>query len=306
MILVAGGQYDFNIGTLLRRMLARGVKFTDVLIGPQLVPTITLDLARDELRLNGVTISPTACFMRHDVFLQQHSKSRHAATAAHNWYNTIKGWELAHDEVKGFNKASFARENTKLQNLYLAKRHGLAIPATIVTNEFERAGRTLAGSLIQKPVSGGEYTTTLRTFRKDLEAKDPVARYPRFVQVKLARPEMRVYRIGDAFLAFLLHCRDVDYRERNRVQLVPAEVPAAIQSGLSALTDDLGLDFAAADFMRDKAGEYRFLEVNTQPMFAAFDAVVGGRLCDAIIDHLAAPIRRRPRPRKRARTGANP
>jgi hypothetical protein len=26
--------------------------------------------------------------------------------------------------------------------------------------------------------------------------------------------------------------------------------------------------------------------VNSQPMFAAFDQVSGGRLCDAIIDHL--------------------
>lgn len=303
MILVAGGQFDFNIGTLLRRILDRRIKFVEVLIGPDLTPAITLDLARDELRLNGQPIRPTSCFMRHDVFLQQRSKSRHAAAAAHNWYNTIKGWELAHDDVKGFNKLSFARENTKLQNLYLAKRHGLAVPETLVTNEFARAGARLAGSLIQKPVSGGEYTTTLRSFRKGLDANDPVARYPRFVQAKLARPEMRVYRIGDEFFAFLLECRDVDYRERNRVRLALAKVPAAIQSKLGALTDDLGLDFAAADFMRNKHGAYCFLEVNTQPMFAAFDAVAGGRLCDAIIDHLTAPIRRA---RARRRAGASP
>ena len=36
-----------------------------------------------------------------------------------------------------------------------------------------------------------------------------------------------------------------------------------------------------------QAAKYRFLEVNTQPMFAAFDKVAEGRLCDAIIDHLA-------------------
>ena len=54
--------------------------------------------------------------------------------------------------------------------------------------------------------------------------------------------------------------------------------------------------------MRNKDGAYCFLEVNTQPMFAAFDAVIGGRLCDAIIDHLVAPIRP---PRRRRTVGAS-
>jgi hypothetical protein len=39
--------------------------------------------------------------------------------------------------------------------------------------------------------------------------------------------------------------------------------------------------------MLDRDREYRFLEVNTQPMFAAFDKAADGRLCDAIIDHLS-------------------
>ena len=54
------------------------------------------------------------------------------------------------------------------------------------------------------------------------------------------------------------------------------------------LCDRLGLDFAAADFMRGPRGKgLHFLEVNSQPMFTAFDQACGGKLCDAIIDHLA-------------------
>ncbi len=107
MILVAGGELDFNIGQLLGRMLQRRVPFIDVLVGPKRVPSITLDLAKDELRLNGKVIRPTACFMRHDVFLPMSRKSPHAHAATLNWYAAIKGWELAHDEVRGFNKRSF-------------------------------------------------------------------------------------------------------------------------------------------------------------------------------------------------------
>jgi glutathione synthase/RimK-type ligase-like ATP-grasp enzyme len=286
MILVAGGQLDFNIGRLLGRMVQRRVPVIPLLVGPKLTPAITLDLATDTLRLDGAAIRPTACFMRHDVFLQMRGRNAHAQAAALNWYHAIKGWELAHDEVRGFNKAASGTENTKLHNLYLAQRVGLAIPQTRVTNELEQAAAAMRGALIEKPVAGGEHTMRLRDRIAQLKAADAVARYPRFVQRKLSRPELRIYRIGERFLAFNLASPDLDYREHNRAKLTPATAPRHIQAKLRALTDRLGLDFAAADFMRDARGEYCFLEVNTQPMFAAFDQVAEGRLCDAIIDHL--------------------
>jgi hypothetical protein len=292
MILVAGGELDFNIGQLLGRMLQRRVPFIDVLVGPERVPSITLDLAKDELRLDGTVIRPTACFMRHDVFLQMSRKSPHANAAALNWYAAIKGWELAHDEVRGFNKRSFGAENTKLHNLYLARRVGLTVPDTLVTNEFDKAAAAMRGTLIEKPAAGGEHTTRLADLRRKLKGADPMARYPRFVQRKLMRPEMRVYRIGDAFISFHLTSPDLDYRERNRVTLKVVKAPRRIEERLRALTDRLSLDFAAADFMRNKRNEYCFLEVNTQPMFAAFDKVADGRLCDLIIDHLMRRKRR--------------
>jgi hypothetical protein len=213
-------------------------------------------------------------------------KSPHAQAAALNWYHTIKGWELAHDDMRGFNKMSSGSENTKLHNLYLAKRAGLAVPDTLVTNEFEEAASSMRGVLIEKPVAGGEHTSRLIDLRRRTRAADAVARYPRFVQRKLNRPEMRVYRIGEKFISFHLASPDLDYRERNRVKLTVAAAPRNIQRKLRALTDMLQLDFAAADFMLDSRGQYRFLEVNTQPMFAAFDKVAEGRICDAIIDHL--------------------
>jgi glutathione synthase/RimK-type ligase-like ATP-grasp enzyme len=89
-------------------------------------------------------------------------------------------------------------------------------------------------------------------------------------------------------LGFSLTSPDLDYRTHQRSRLKPARVPAALGQKFYALCEDIGLDFAAGDFMRDPAGHgHRFLEVNSQPMFAAFDQVSGGKLCDAIIDHLA-------------------
>jgi hypothetical protein len=291
MILVAGGQLDFNLGTLLRRMLQRRVKCHALLVGPRLNPRVSVDLAKDELRIEDKPFRPTACFMRHDVFLALTLKSTEATAAALNWFAAIKGWELAHDEVRGFNKKSSAMESNKLRNLYLALRHGLAVPPTLLTNEFETARRRLRGPLIEKPAAGGEFTGDFDEFFAALAQRKGAARYPRFVQAKMKRPELRVYRIADTMFGFSLASPDLDYRSGQRVSLKPARVPRALQAPLRGVCDDLGLDFAAADFMRDpKSGEFRFLEVNSQPMFAAFDKAAGGRLCDAIIDHLLQSV----------------
>ena len=85
---------------------------------------------------------------------------------------------------------------------------------------FQAGTAAMRGTLIEKPAAGGEHTTRLADLRRKLKGADPMARYPRFVQRKLMRPEMRVYRIGDAFISFHLTSPDLDYRERNRVTVV--------------------------------------------------------------------------------------
>jgi hypothetical protein len=288
MIFVAGGQLDINIGTLLRRLLRRRVNFTDLLVGPELHPLLEYDLQTGILRTDRGPLTPTASFIRHDVFLQQQTTDPCAAPAALNWFYTLKGWELSRPDIIAFNRWSTSRENSKIFNLLKARQVGLQIPATIVTNDFERINRSMLGPLIQKPVAGGELTTTYDGFFSSLETAPPLKRYPRFIQPHLSRPEMRIYRVGDAVLSFSLSSDDIDYRERHKVTLAPTSAPADITEKLVALCDELGLDFAAADFMRDgSTGEWCFLEVNSQPMFAAFDDVVEGKLCDAMIDHLS-------------------
>ena len=291
MLLVAGGELDFNLGALLRRMLRRRVKFARALLGAERIPRLAIDLDKDRLVLDGKSIRPTACFMRHDVFLAQTLQTVEANAAALNWYMAIKGWELAHDDVRGFNKRALNSDN-KLSNLCLAMRHGLRVPRTLLTNEFAAARRALRGPLIEKPAAGGELTGHFGALTAKLAASTAVGRYPRFVQPRLLRPELRVFRVGDELIGFSLRSPDLDYRAALRSRLKPARVPKALGDKFYAFCSAVGLDFAAADFMRDpRGGEHRFLEVNSQPMFAAFDAVCGGRLCDAIIDALA-PRRR--------------
>lgn len=280
MILVCGGQNDPNLRVLIKRLRERSLPFRTLLVGPDVPPRVRFDMQNETFELNGETLSPTAYFIRHDVFLYETADFAHAHAQAHNWYYTLRGWAESRAGARLFNRRTGLRENNKIHNLIEAASIGLAIPRTIATNAFEEfSGRS--EKLIQKPVAGGEYTTLLSA----LNSKDAG---PRFVQPRLNRPEIRIYRIGSRLLAFELQSPELDYRQTRDVEIKPVAVPEKVGGKLLELCDRLELDFGAADFMVDDLGNLNFLEVNSQPMFAAFDRIADGGVSDAIIDHLLA------------------
>lgn len=64
-------------------------------------------------------------------------------------------------------------------------------------------------------------------------------------------------------------------------------MPGAIASGLTALTDRLGLHWAAADFKTcPSSGGLMFLELNSNPMLQGFDEVSAGELTRDMINWL--------------------
>jgi glutathione synthase/RimK-type ligase-like ATP-grasp enzyme len=281
MLLVAGGQLDPNIGALLRQALRRGIDFKDVLVGPSLTPNFHLDVDKDALFLDGESIVPTACFVRHDVFLPQKTGDRSDHASALNWFYAIRGWAMSRPSVNIFNRHTYLSENNKIENLYIARQAGLHIPDTFISNDsnfhFDESVEW-----ITKPVAGGEYTTL---FRKNEWARTP-SRHPLFIQKRLERPEFRIYLIGYNIFGFRIDSDSLDYRVKHDVILDTVDLPPKIGDSLISLCNTLGLDFAAADFMQDDKETWRFLEVNSQPMFAAFDRHVDGKISDSIIDFL--------------------
>lgn len=293
MLLIAGGQQDPNLDVLLRRLRARGIAHRALLVGPRQEPCLRIDLERETFELDGQVLAASGCFIRQDVFLYPAPDVGAAHNLAQNWYSAIRGWFESRPETRLFNRFVTLRENNKIFNLLAARQCGLRVPPTIVTNDLAGCGAS-AGAMIQKPVAGGEYTALLS---ESLAGGAPARIGPRFVQPRLERPEYRVYRIGPALMAFRLASDELDYRRTQQVTITPVPLPAGIAQPLTRLCDRLQLDFAAADFMLDGSGRATFLEVNSQPMFAAFDRAAEGRLCDAIIDALSdAPARARTSP----------
>ena len=95
---------------------------------------------------------------------------------------------------------------------------------------------------------------------------------------------MRIYAIGSRYFAFNVISPELDYRSTQNCRVESTEVPAKLAQRLGALLDMLGLDFAAADFKRcPKTKRMLFLEVNSGPMFAAFDAASDRAVSRALV-----------------------
>ncbi len=310
-ILVAGGSEDPNLAALLETLAREHVAVLPALIGPGRDVAISWDLERDELRVDGRRCAPRAAFVRHDVFA--HLADGRAATAyrARAWYTTITGWIAAHPEVRFLNRAAMDRAVNKAHALVLARALGLRVPATLITNELAAARRFPADSAaaatgqsereiegeradeieaprettgnIVKPVGGGDYCQRLDDVLEVVDARDGVAAAPAIVQPELVPPELRLYGIDGSFFAFELQSPALDYRTSRATRVLPRPAPERLCDGLSRLMARLGLRFAAADFKTcPETGELVFLEINTGPMFAAFDRAADAALTRAI------------------------
>ncbi len=291
---MAGGDADPNVARLLRRLAARGMDHLALLAGASASPRLAWRLDDDALLVDGAAVRPTALFLRHDVFAHLADGGRPESRArAGRWYQAVLSWALAHGEVAFLNRAYGARQATKPHVLHSARRLGLAVPETLVTSDPGAFGPAEAAARwVAKPVNGGEHTRPLDEALADEAWRRRCSAEPVIVQRRLVGPELRIYRVGERWFAFALRSAALDYRTDPKVEVASVPAPAALTAPLGRLMDGLGLDFGAADFKAcPETGRPLFLEVNSAPMFAGFDRVARGALCDAILDRLAVGAR---------------
>ena len=174
-------------------------------------------------------------------------------------------------------------------SLCLAQQQGLRIPSSLVSNRPQQV--EVLGDideLVVKPLNGGGYCRSLGDSLIGIDLKGQLAATPAIVQKRLEQPEVRIYRIGEKLFAFDVESNSLDYRVAQDANVsLRKSLPQSESQNLKTLMDTLGMNFGAADFKTDPdTGELCFLEVNTSPMFAAFDEVAGGKLAKAILDTL--------------------
>jgi hypothetical protein len=288
VLAVAGGDTDPNLQSLLAALRGSKCRVLPLLAGASSAPVVTWDLATDELSFDGSRIEPTALFIRHDVFTNLNDGRPESASRAYAWFTTIASWAAAHPRVRLLNRHHNA-QLLKPQQLVAARECGLEIPRTWITNDRRTLATLDAERSIAKPITGGDYCRTLRSVLQETQWRGDAAASPAIVQEKLIPPELRVYRVGKRFLSFNIASDALDYRATNNVVVTPAGNDAKLTKALGRLMDALQLDFGAADFKTSpETGRYLFLEVNSSPMFAAFDAVSKMAVSKAIGDFLSS------------------
>jgi hypothetical protein len=289
-VMVAGGGRDPNIRCVMDRLTDRGVDHLALLIGSS-PPKLTWTLGGDRLSIGGMEVAPRAVFLRYDVFTflstGQPESRRHAA----RWYHAVQSWVLSHEETAFLNRRYGTRQVSKPYVLTLARRLGLEVPDTIVSSDptvvLSSADDGIGDAWIVKPIDGGEYTRVLSEAVMDGEWVRRSGASPSIIQRRLLSPDLRIYRVGEAWFAFTLRSGEIDYRTDKAVSIASLQSPPQLVEPLRRLMDQLGLDFGAADFKTcPDTGRLLFLEVNSAPMFSAFDRVVDGALSDAIVDCL--------------------
>mgnify|MGYP000325925813 CR=1 FL=1 len=153
-----------------------------------------------------------------------------------------------------------------------------------LTKAYGTASRTIA-----KPVAGGGLCQTLDDALREAPGPAPFLAMPALVQPRLVAPELRIFVVGEQTFAFDVRSPSLDYRAQQDADVHAVPVPSRAAQPLHALMREFRMDFGAADFKTDPdSGELVFLELNTSPMFARFDAACGGALCRAMVEHLTA------------------
>jgi glutathione synthase/RimK-type ligase-like ATP-grasp enzyme len=291
-IVLIGGEKDFNMLHLQKRCEQLGYKHLALFIGSENVPSIHFDLAKNQLQVSDQKIETRSAFIRPDVFAYLQSKSISDQKKAEAWFSVFIGWLLTQDQVNLFNRRYYHRNAiNKVETLILAKKLGFRIADTYVSNDLKKIAEITSSNknFIVKPVTGGAFTERLSPEEiSNLKSLNrSTTDTPKFIQAELVSPEVRIFRLGYTLISFKVLSENLDYRTDQKLKIEPIQTPNELIDRFLRLTDKLGLDFAAGDFKTDPVtGQLSLLEVNSGPMFAAFDQASKGILTEHLLKAL--------------------
>lgn len=200
------------------------------------------------------------------------------------------------------NPFSIYQAENKLYQLRLAKSLGFKTPNTLVTNSKEDLKTFYLNNsknVIIKPLSQSRINNNNETeyiFTNVLKEShiDEIEKYdltPCIFQEKIEKSiELRVTVVGEnVFTAGvnsqILEATKTDWR-KEKLKFYPEEIPNEIKQKCISLVKMLNLKFGAIDLIKDKEGNYIFLEINPNGQWAWIENETGLNISDSIINEL--------------------
>jgi glutathione synthase/RimK-type ligase-like ATP-grasp enzyme len=190
----------------------------------------------------------------------------------------------------------------KLYQLKVAKNLGFKTPNTLVTNSkedlktfyFNNSKNVVIKPLSQSRINNSnetEYIFTNILKEQHIEELDKFDLTPCIFQEKIEKSiELRVTVVGEnVFTAGvnsqILEATKTDWR-KEKLEFYTEEIPNEIKEKCIALVKILNLRFGAIDLIKDKEGNYIFLEINPNGQWAWIENETGLEISDSIINEL--------------------
>lgn len=190
----------------------------------------------------------------------------------------------------------------KPQQLPVAARCGLAVPASIITNDPKAArefARNLGGPVICKPVIGGrldigeDRTLMVATHQVDpADFDESLALTAHYVQERIPKAyEVRLVTVGGQLFAGTLHTTSeqaaTDWRtDYEHIEYATTAIPAPVAQGVLRFLDHYGIAFGSFDFAVTPDDRWVFFENNPAGTWAWVENRTGLPIAAAHADYL--------------------
>lgn len=227
--------------------------------------------------------------------------------------NTLFGFLESVDAYSLGKPSIYRRLDSKEEQLKIADKLGLKIPATAVTNNPEEARRFIIkhGDVVAKMQTGFaiyedgvENVVFTNVVNEDkLEELDTLLYCPMQFQKKIEKKkELRITVVGRDVYAFEIDSQQseaakTDWR-KDGINLIdkwiPTELPQDIEAKILELLDVYHVDYGAIDMIVSPEDEYYFIEINAAGEFFWLDNLTeDNRISKSIADLLCDKAPRR-------------
>lgn len=212
--------------------------------------------------------------------------------ACRNLHAALMQWhDLAAGRVLNRSAETGACYSKPLQGQVI-RRHGFAVPETLVTNDPDevRAFQDRHGRVVYK--SSSYVRSVVRLLDDgDLQRLQLVRACPVLFQQYVAGRNLRVHTVGGRVFATAIVSGAVDYRyahlEGEEESLSATTVDDAVAEKCLALAAAFGLEFAGIDIKEAEDGALYCLEVNPSPAFGYYQLHTGQPIARAVAAYLA-------------------
>jgi len=210
-------------------------------------------------------------------------------------------WDLF--DVKWLSNPKYIyRAENKFLQLKEAQKVGLNIPNTLITSNKDAIKKFFyenKENVIIKPIYGNDFIEdneykliyTNKIEKDKIEKLDKYLAFPSIYQNNILKEiEIRSTVVGNEIFSAYVDSQSednskIDWRKK-RLKFYKYNLPEEINYKCIELVKNLNLSFGAIDIIKDKDGNYIFLEINPNGQWAWIELDTGLQISNSIINYL--------------------